>query len=71
MFCLAGDVFLMLPGDRFVPGLASFLVGQLLFAVGFSLHPGSAGDYVVAVLIVAVVGMPIVVRFVRALRPIR
>ena len=30
----------MLPGDRFVPGLASFLVGQLLFAVGFFLHPG-------------------------------
>ena len=48
VLCLAGDVFLMLPGDRFVPGLASFLVGQLLFTVGFSLHPGAAGDYVVA-----------------------
>src|SRR5437868_3824949 len=43
VLCLLGDVFLMLPGDRFVPGLASFLVGQLLFAVGFLLHPGPAG----------------------------
>src|SRR6059058_5243145 len=32
---LAGDVFLMLPGDRFVPGLASFLLAHVLYAVGF------------------------------------
>ena len=37
--CLAGDVLLMLPGDRFVPGLASFLAGHVLFVVGF-LAPG-------------------------------
>jgi uncharacterized membrane protein YhhN len=67
VLCLAGDVFLMLPGDRFVPGLGSFLLGQVLFTVGFSLHPGSARDYVAAVVIVAAVGVPIVVRFVRAL----
>ena len=66
--CLAGDVFLMLPGDRFVPGLGSFLVGQLLFAAGFSLHPGSARDYLLAILIVAVVGVPVIVRFVTAIR---
>lgn len=39
VFSLAGDVFLMLPRDLFVPGLASFLVGHLayiggLFAIG-------------------------------------
>lgn len=28
---LAGDVFLMLPGDWFVPGLLAFLVGHLCF----------------------------------------
>jgi len=67
VLALAGDVFLMLPGDRFVPGLASFLLAQLAFAVGFSLHGGSAGDYLVGVLIVAAVGVPLVVRFVRAL----
>ncbi|MFQ5628108.1 MAG: lysoplasmalogenase [bacterium] len=35
LFCLAGDIFLMLPGDRFIAGLASFLVAHLLFSVAF------------------------------------
>ena len=64
---LAGDVFLMLPGDRFVPGLGSFLVAQILFTVGFALHGGSAGEYVLGAVIVAVVAAPIVTRFVGAL----
>jgi alkenylglycerophosphocholine/alkenylglycerophosphoethanolamine hydrolase len=34
VLCLAGDVFLMLPGDLFIPGLASFLAGHVLFIVG-------------------------------------
>jgi len=33
--CVAGDVFLMLPWDAFVPGLVSFAVAQVLFAAGF------------------------------------
>jgi len=33
--CVAGDVFLMLPRDAFVPGLVSFAVAQVLFAAGF------------------------------------
>jgi uncharacterized membrane protein YhhN len=65
---LAGDVFLMLPGDRFVPGLASFLVAQLLFTVGFALHGGSEADYLVGVLVTAVIVAPLAVRFVRAAR---
>ena len=68
VLALAGDVFLMLPGDWFVPGLGSFLLAQLGFAVGFSLHAGSGGEYAIAVLIVVVVGVPLVTRFVRALR---
>jgi uncharacterized membrane protein YhhN len=67
VFCLAGDVFLMLPGDRFVPGLASFLVGQLLFAVGFFLHPGAGGAYAIGLVFVGVVGGRLVSRFQRAL----
>jgi uncharacterized membrane protein YhhN len=39
-FCLAGDVLLMLPSDRFVPGLASFLVGHLAYIVAFTADPG-------------------------------
>jgi len=32
--CLLGDVLLMLPQDLFVPGLAAFLGGHVLFIVG-------------------------------------
>jgi alkenylglycerophosphocholine/alkenylglycerophosphoethanolamine hydrolase len=31
---LAGDVFLMVPGDRFVPGLASFLGAHIAYVIG-------------------------------------
>lgn len=34
-FSLAGDVFLMLPRDRFVAGLASFFVAHLAYIGGF------------------------------------
>jgi uncharacterized membrane protein YhhN len=33
---LAGDIFLMLPGDRFVPGLVSFLVAHLAYVAAFA-----------------------------------
>jgi len=37
LFCsIAGDVFLMLPGDRFLPGLASFLLAHLVYLVAFT-----------------------------------
>jgi len=39
---LAGDVFLMLPGDRFVVGLASFLLAQLAYVWAFTLGVGFA-----------------------------
>ena len=42
-FCLVGDVLLMLPRDRFVPGLVSFLIGHVLFIVGFVQPPSPAG----------------------------
>ena len=34
-FSLAGDVFLMLPDDRFVAGLFSFLIAHLLYIAAF------------------------------------
>ena len=33
---LSGDVFLMLPGDRFVAGLASFLLAHVAYLVAFT-----------------------------------
>lgn len=37
LFSTAGDVFLMLPRDRFVAGLASFLVAHLCYIGAFSI----------------------------------
>jgi uncharacterized membrane protein YhhN len=40
IFSLAGDVLLMLPSDRFVAGLASFLVAHLCYIAAFTLEAG-------------------------------
>lgn len=37
---LAGDVLLMLPGDRFIAGLAAFLAAQVVYGGAFSLGVG-------------------------------
>jgi len=43
-FSLAGDVFLMLPQDRFVAGLVSFLAAHLCYIVAFSSGVGFGGS---------------------------
>jgi len=40
VFSLAGDVFLMLPADRFVAGLVSFLLAHCCYIVAFSSRTG-------------------------------
>ncbi len=42
-FCLVGDVLLMLPRNLFIPGLAAFLAGHVLFIVGLLQPPSPAG----------------------------
>jgi len=42
IFSLAGDVFLMLPKDRFIAGLGSFFVAHLFFILAFA---GDFGPY--------------------------
>ncbi len=66
--CLAGDILLMLPRDLFVPGLAAFLGGHVLFIAGFLQPPTPVGGpsfsfspigvAVAAVLVVAVESVP-------------
>lgn len=53
---LAGDVFLMLPTDMFVPGLASFLVGHLAY-VAAMLALGVSAGWLVAGLVVVALGV--------------
>ncbi len=36
VFCLAGDVFLMLPQNLFIAGLVSFLLGHIFYVIGFN-----------------------------------
>jgi uncharacterized membrane protein YhhN len=57
---LVGDIVLMLPSDRFVPGLAAFLVGHLCYVAGLWAHgPGGvalAGSSAGVVAVIAPVG---------------
>lgn len=62
---LAGDVFLMLPADAFVPGLASFLLAHLAFVVG--LNQESDGRWFLAIPVVAIAAV-LGTRLVRGIR---
>jgi uncharacterized membrane protein YhhN len=64
VLCLAGDVFLMLPRDLFVAGLASFLVGHVCYVVGLAIAhdswPATIGGVVVVAASLAVIAPRIV-----------
>jgi uncharacterized membrane protein YhhN len=68
LFSLAGDVFLMLPRERFVAGLVAFLCAHLSYVIGFATVPGSARRLVVGATITTIVAVPLGVRLVRAVR---
>ena len=57
---LLGDIFLMLPSDRFVPGLVAFLLGHVAYIVGMWTAGVTILAFVIgvaiAVLAVAVIG---------------
>ena len=38
LFSLAGDIFLMLPSDRFIQGLVSFLIAHIFYIIAFTLN---------------------------------
>ena len=54
IFSILGDIFLMLPKDRFVFGLASFLVGHACYIVAFLSLPdrGEVNIWIIAALLV-------------------
>lgn len=68
VFSMLGDVFLMLE-DRFVPGLASFLIAHLAYIAGFLMVDGPQTDAFVGALAGAVViGAVVAPRIVVAVR---
>jgi uncharacterized membrane protein YhhN len=54
VFSLAGDVFLMLPRDLFVPGLASFLVAHLAYIPGLLIMGISGAGFLAGVVLVGI-----------------
>lgn len=68
VFCVVGDVFLMLPKDAFLPGLGSFAAAQILFTVSFALREPTAIGAIVGVAAVGVATTVLARRFIGALR---
>ena len=67
-FCVLGDVFLMLPRDAFVPGLASFAVAQILFTVSFLTGDTELSRLLVGLVVAIPVATLLARRFVGAMR---
>ena len=66
--CIAGDVFLMLPRDAFIPGLISFAIGQILFAASFVADGIEATPLIVGLVVIIPIAYVLARRFVGALR---
>lgn len=67
---VAGDVFLMLPRERFTAGLASFLVAHLFYIAAFWLMapPRLAGSELAVLALLAGIALPMYVRLARGIR---
>lgn len=67
VLCLAGDVFLMLPHDAFIPGLASFAIAQIFFTISFLTGDVSGSRLIIGVAIATPVSVLLARRFVTAI----
>jgi alkenylglycerophosphocholine/alkenylglycerophosphoethanolamine hydrolase len=65
---LVGDVFLMLPGELLVPGIAAFLAGHLAYIAGFRTGPFSAAGALVGAVIAGASVAFLVPRVIRGLQ---
>jgi len=68
VLCLIGDVFLMLPQDLFVFGLASFLLGHIAYIVGMHVDGVEAARLAIGVVLVLVAMAVIGTRILRGVR---
>jgi uncharacterized membrane protein YhhN len=65
---MAGDVFLMLPSDRFIAGVGSFFLAHVAYIVGFRMIGGSTSALIVGAALVAVFASTVGRRIVLAVR---
>jgi uncharacterized membrane protein YhhN len=63
--CLLGDVYLMLPGNYFVPGLVAFMLGHVAYVAGF---PGGIMERLPWSLAAAVVTLPVTIPVLRSIK---
>ncbi len=68
VFCIAGDVFLMLPKDAFIPGLASFAVGQVLFTISFATGDATISRVIPGIVLASIAAIFLSGRFVAAIK---
>ena len=68
VFSLAGDVFLMLPRDRFVPGLVAFLCAHVCYVAGLLQLPARPAGAAIGGVLVAGAVATVGVRVLRAVR---
>jgi uncharacterized membrane protein YhhN len=66
VFSLAGDVFLMLPQDRFILGLASFFVAHLAYVIGMLADGVSVTRMLAGILVIAASFLVVGTQIVRA-----
>lgn len=65
LFSVIGDIFLMLPSDRFVPGLISFFIAHVVYVVAFPAKWEITGTTVLEIFVL----LAIATIFFRYLRP--
>ena len=69
VFCLVGDILLMLPARAFIFGLAAFLLGHICYTLFFTLaHPPPLRAFIPALALVTLLSWPAFVPVFRALR---
>jgi uncharacterized membrane protein YhhN len=68
VFCVFGDVFLMLPKDAFVPGLASFAIAQMCFVVSLATQDSTTSKLIIGLLIVVPTTLFLSRRFITAIK---
>lgn len=57
LLSMAGDIFLMLPQDKFIAGLVAFLLAHIAYIIGFTPNmPRITLPSILAIIVVAVIG---------------
>jgi uncharacterized membrane protein YhhN len=67
-FSLAGDVFLMLPADRFIFGVGAFFLAHVAYIVGLRMESNAATSLLAGVVLVAAFAITVGRRIVLAVR---